>query len=224
MRTKSEKYKPKPEVIGSLIYKIADTEDEIYLARRLHHDIYLGVGYIKEPTLSGMIEDGYHPYSDYIIAIFIDGKPGKGEIVGVTRIIKNSPLGYPTLKEFKISKKAGAWMDSVDPYSIIEIGSLCVKPGFSAAKGLYRYAWQYSKIRRDILWLACIDKDLLDILKKRYQFYFEQIGKEKFYLGSITVPAVLDCKRQKALMNPKLFAFYDKPQVPEKMVKILELV
>jgi len=214
-----------PEKIGPLVYKLANTEEEINIARRIHHDGYLRVGYISGATPTGMVEDGYHPYSDYIIAILMNGKSKrKGEVVGVMRIIKNSPLGYPTLNEFEISKRAKDWISSIDPESIIEVGSLFVKPGYSAAKGLYRYAWQYSKIRRDTLWLACIDKTLFEVLKRRYQFYFKRIGREQFYLGSVTVPAMLDCGRQRLLMDSRLFAFYDKPQVPKSMVNILELV
>ena len=214
-----------PEQIGPLVYKLAETDQEIEIARRLHHDVYLRVGYIEEPVPSGMIEDGYHPYSDYVIAILENGRPKRrGEVVGVMRIIKNSELSYPTLNEFMVLKKVKNWIDSIDQEGIIEVGSLCVKPGYSAAKGLYRYAWQYSKIRRDTLWLACIDKTLFEVLKRRYQFYFKKIGREQFYLGSVTVPAMLDCGRQRLLMDSRLFAFYDKPQVPKSMVNILELV
>jgi len=35
---------------------------------------------------------------------------------------------------------------------------------------------------------------------------------------------MLDCGRQRLLMDSRLFAFYDKPQVPKSMVNILELV
>jgi len=219
-----------PEVIGNILYKKAETEEEIFLARRLHHDGYLRVGYISKPTPTRTIDDGYHKFSDYIIAVYLNGSnenARSGEVVGVIRAVKNSPLGFPVLNEFKIYLPFREWLRNVDKNRIIEVGALFTKPGYSVARGLYRAMWQYSKARGDKYWLAAIDKRLFRVFTQRAHFYFDQIGLERLYLGSITIPAVLDCRKQKVLMYqhaPELAAFYDKAKFPSYLEPIIELV
>lgn len=219
-----------PEQIGPFICKIAVSSKEIKLGRKLHHDGYLKVGYISRPSPTGMIEDPYVESSDFIIAILPndDGRGCiSGEIVGVVRIIKDSNAGYPLLNEFELYPRSKDRIKKLDFARVVEISSLSVKPGYGAAKALYRYAWQYSKARGDLYWLAAIDRDLFDVFRKRFHFYFDRIGRDKLYLGSITVPAMLDCIKQKELMYkhaPGLASFYDKPQIPKKLIPIWELV
>jgi hypothetical protein len=220
-----------PEIIGNVLYKKAETAEEILLARRLHHDGYLRVGYISKPTPTGTIDDGYHKFSDHLIAICLNNTnhsaPKRGEIVGVIRAVKYSQLGFPVINEFKLYPEVKKLLEVVDMNYVIEVGALFAKPGYFVAKGLYRAIWQYSKIRGDRYWLAAIDKRLFNIFIKRYHFYFDQIGPEKFYLGSVSVPAILDCRRQKILMYqnaPELAAFYDKAKFPSYLEPIIELV
>ena len=222
------------EIIGNVLYKKAETEKEIFLARKLHHDGYLRVGYISEPTPTGTIDDGYHEFSDYLIAIHLNdfnnsnSEKGfnSGEIVGVIRAVKYSQLGFSVINEFKLYPEVKKLLEVVDMNYVIEVGALFAKPGYFVAKGLYRAIWQYSKIRGDRYWLAAIDKRLFNIFIKRSHFYFDQIGPEKFYLGSVSVPAILDCRRQKILMYqnaPELAAFYDKAKFPSYLEPIIEL-
>ncbi len=214
------------EKIGSSLYKKAETAEEILAAQRLHHDGYLEVGYIDKPTSIGIIEDGYHKFSDYIVAIHINDNH-KGEVVGVIRAVKYSSLGFPVLNEFRLYKKWEKFLKKLDLNQVIEVGALFTKPGYHVARGLYREIWQYSKMNGYKYWLAAIDERLFKVFTKRLYFYFDKIGKEKFYLGSVSIPAILDCQKQKILMYqhaPELAVFYDKIKFPHEIERIIELV
>lgn len=218
------------EIIGPFLYKQAETEEEIHLARKLHHDGYLEVGYIERSTATGTIEDGYHKFSDYLIAIYInDNQNGsvKGKVVGVIRAVRYSSLDFPVMNEFKFYKKWEKFLREVNLNQVIEVGALFTKPGYYVARGLYRQVWQFSKLNNYKYWLAAIDERLFKVFTKRFCFYFDQIGKKKFYLGSVSVPALLECQKQKKLMYqhaPEFAAFYDKFKFPYEIERIIELV
>lgn len=210
------------ESCNSILYKIATSKHEIELARRFQHDGYLHVGYIKEPTPTGKIEDDYWQYSDYIMAISLDeqnnhnGSDITGDITGVIRLVKNSKNGFPVLNDFDLFPEIKRSIRSLNLDNTVEIGALFAMPGSNVGRGLYRAAWQYSKARSIKHWLAGIDKRVYRIFEKAFYFSFKQIGPEKHYVGSITVPAILDPAAQvKRLykINPKLGDFYDKPSI-----------
>jgi len=215
----------KPEQVGSFLYKVAEG-NEIRKAQEFQHDGYLRIGYIDKPNPTRFIEDPYQKYSAYIIALKSEnGVIGNGELVGVIRQIHHSSLGFPVINDFKLYPEAKARLESIDPQTIVELGGLYTEPGCNVAKDLYSYAWQRSKLLGHRHWLAAIDLRLFKIFRKRLLFQFNQIGYEKFYLGSITVPAMMDCVFQKQYMwgkAPHLATLYDKPLQLEETFNLLQ--
>jgi hypothetical protein len=203
-----------PEKIGDFLYKVADG-DEIEMARKFHHDCFLRSGFISESSPTQMIEDQYVEKSTYLIALKVKDRGSsqdEAEIVGVIRQIQQSPMGVPTLNNFEIDSKYKKELSCIPDQEIVEIGSLSSHPQHNVGKGLYRFAWQRSKLLKHSIWLAAIDERLYRVFKAKLFFEFVTIGRPDLYQGSITVPAVLDRATQAKempLKAPELWNFFD---------------
>lgn len=107
------------ELPKNLIFKIAETQQELEGAFALLHDSYVDVG-LMTPDLSGMRVTAYHtlPSSTTLI-----GKIGN-EIVATVTIIRDSPMGLPsdTFVDLNHLRRGGD--------RIAEISALAIKKGY----------------------------------------------------------------------------------------------
>lgn len=220
---------PKPEKIGDILYKIAETEQELHDAKRLHHDVYLEKGYIDEAYPGGIIEDQYAAHSDYIIAIYNpddSSEENHGLIVGVMRMIKFSEAGLPSINSFSIDDYFMKRLSLSEMEKTVELSALAVKRPYNVAKGLYRFAIQYSDLRGDINWIAVLDERLAKAYISRFKFFFEKIGESKFYMGDITTPYIMSRKFQREMMPkeaPELAEFFYSERLDSSIINIEDL-
>jgi hypothetical protein len=84
----------------NIVFKLAETQDELEQAFRVLHDAYVGQGYMS-PHPSGMRVTKYHalPTTAVLIAKEID----TGLVVGTVSIVRDTPLGLPLDSVFPLS-------------------------------------------------------------------------------------------------------------------------
>ncbi len=221
---------PIPERIGDLVYKMADTPEELLEAKRLHHDVYLRKDYIDNPYPNGIIEDQYAPHSDYITAIYLpddENDEYRGKIVGVMRMIRHSEAGLPALNNFDIFPDFRQRLSGNELQKTVELSALAVRGQFNVAKGLYRFAIQYSDFMGDVYWLAVLDERLAKAYIRRFKFFFEKIGKPKFYIGDETTPYIMSRKFQREMMpeeSPELAEFLYSERLDQSTIDISDLI
>lgn len=200
------------------MFRRAAGHEEILAARRLHHDVYLQHGFIKQTQPEGVIDDEFLPQSTFVVAL-----DAAGAVVGVCRQIGPTRGGdLPVTKHFEIEPGPRSFLaEHVD--ECVEIGSLAVESTRRAhhrheiSAGLYRFMWQdamrgratgRSRIR---YWLAAIDQGVLRLFRDRFKFNFVDIGTPRPYMGSLTVPVVLDIVDEYFFMereDPDLLAYF----------------
>lgn len=195
------------EIIDGFTFGIAEPH-ELLEVRRIHHDEYLRRGYIDQPQPDGIINDLFIDFSIY----FACRENQTGRIVGVIRVINSgSALGLPTTNEFTIWASSKEKLSRINPAHIVEIGSLAEAEGYRIAEGLYRQVWIHSKVRSLLYWMASIDKRVLKSYKYR-GFPWDDIGEIQYYMGSDTVPVILELSNlpiSLSLRSPKLFEYID---------------
>ncbi|MFZ3229495.1 MAG: hypothetical protein WA160_04770 [Pseudobdellovibrio sp.] len=129
------------ELPDDLIFKVAETQEELEAAFSILHDAYVGEAFIK-PRESGLYVSLQHalPSTSTLIAVL------KGRVIGTVTLIRDNPLTLPLEKHFDVSslRNRGA--------RVAEVSSLAVHRDFRRAYGgkvvfplfayLYRYAVQ----------------------------------------------------------------------------------
>ena len=116
-------YDPAPS--SRLVFKIAETREELEACFRLLHDAYVRRGYMK-PDPSGMRVTIYHalPTTTTLCALF-DGK-----VVGTISLIRESAIGFPLQRIFDLTSvraKRG---------NIAEVSALAIHPAFQGLGGM----------------------------------------------------------------------------------------
>ena len=116
-------YDPAPS--PRLIFKIAETREELEACFRLLHDVYVSQGFM-EPDPSGMRVTVYHalPTTTTLCAIF-DGK-----VVGTLSLIRESAIGFPLQRIVDLTSvraKRG---------NIAEVSALAIHPAFQGLGGM----------------------------------------------------------------------------------------
>ena len=98
------------------IRRITDAQ-ECELAFRHRHDVYVAEGYLEAGAIpGGVYADAFDPMAIQIAAFDQDGN-----VVGSTRIVPPSSLGFPVERLFRFEHD-----ESVDPWSVAEVGRLAV--------------------------------------------------------------------------------------------------
>ena len=194
------------EQIDGYEFNIAEKETELIESRRVHHDVFLSIGYIDHAYPTGMIEDIFVEMSWYYYCRHLE----TGQVVGVVRQINGSLLGLPTLNDFSIWTESKSSIAVIPWTRIVEIGSLAVlKEHKCIVEGLYRQIWQRSKTIMHSHWVASIDNRLLAAFRKYRGFLWEDIGDTKLYMGSLTTPVIADLDAQSRNMAKLSHKFYE---------------
>lgn len=194
--------------LGSLCFPIRKviTPREKKIFQSIWHQIWIEEGYAQPEEKIVEKYARYDSYSvDFLITLFYFFP------IGTIRIIHyNSSVGLPVLNDFEVTP---IWKSE----KLIEATLLTVKRGYRKRcfhlpslllmRQMYRYALE--KGVEGVLIAA--DKRLFRILTKKLLFPFIQIGPEKFYEGSVTIPAYLDFSLAAEVVknkNPLLYWFF----------------
>jgi N-acyl-L-homoserine lactone synthetase len=188
-------------MLKSLLFKendikfiITQQKSLILKAKRLVHDVYLKVGYLSHPLPQKIFPPEENFKGVYLIAI-----NNNKEIIGTLRISQiTNPLNYFKEWKTKISPPIKKELKKLKKYHCESIENLVVKETYWGKKtsgGLFKAAWIFGLINEIDYYLIKMDKEALKSLK-RLGWYCQEIAPPIFYLGSLTVPAILPLKKQ----------------------------
>jgi hypothetical protein len=174
-------------------FVVTREESLILKAKRIVHDIYVKLGYLFHPLPSRMFPEENTIKSTYLLAL------KENEIIGILRVspVKN-PLRFFNEWRTKIQVKTKKKLEILKKSNCKTLENLLVKEKYRNKKisgGLYKAAWLFGLINEIDYYLIKMDLQAFKSLEK-LGWYVEKIAPPLFYLGSLTVPAILPLKKQ----------------------------
>ncbi|SFC24041.1 N-acyl-L-homoserine lactone synthetase [Alkalibacterium subtropicum] len=177
----------------------------------LHHQRYQEVGFLKKDD-----EDPYIDHSTYFVVETADAK----EVVGVTRLIFMSLDDLPTMKHFNIFEIEKLKLAGLEDNKYAEISAFTKMPKHDVGLGLIRTVLNYSLSNGLTHWVCCIDERVYRYMHRIFKFPFEVIGEPNVYLGSKTIPCVLNLSECLTTLKEKRRTLYD--YLVESEEKVME--
>lgn len=200
--------------MSPLIVRLLEDPDDILAARRLQGRRYLDAGFVDRLRSDGTIDDPYVAASDWFGAEDVE----TGTLLGVSRLIGSSPLGFPAIREFELDAEWRHRIEAIAEERLVEVSALAIAraPGIGrsglVASELGRAMYHYSLMKTGVdCWVAAIDVRVRRHLTRSHGFRFEDMGPSKHYLGSETVPVFLDLQaqmRRYLAEDPRRAAYY----------------
>ncbi|MDZ7798499.1 MAG: GNAT family N-acyltransferase [Patescibacteria group bacterium] len=188
---------------------VRDEENKELMERvyKFRYNIYCNVDGLlnKEEYPDKKETDLYDKYADHIIAF-----DRYNNIVGTSRIIKNSPLGFPTEKEFDLVKR----LKNVPREKITELSRFMIHPDYRKTMlllDMFKAIYLFSRQNDYLFWFGCAEKWFLKTLDN-YVGEVELIGEPKFCFNAINYPFFIDIKKKADEVKEKdrlLFYFYN---------------
>ncbi len=166
----------------------------------LHHHRYQEVGFIKQK-----MEDPYIENSTYFIVQTVD----LNKVVGVTRLIFMPLKDLPTMKHFNIFEIEKLKLSGIEKNKFAEISAFTKMPKHDVGLGLIKIVLNYSLDNGLTHWVCCIDERVYRYMYRIFKFPFEIIGEPNVYLGSNTIPCVLNLAECLETLKEKRRALYD---------------
>jgi hypothetical protein len=162
-------------------------------AMRLEYDVYLREGYIEPNDEQIVLENRDYPEFVHFVAR-IDGRA-----IGSLRLVtdarpRHGAFRLGSFKHFSIKKWATDLLHSADQRRVVEVGTMVIDPEFRGGNTyaqLFQKAFEYAVLSRVHLALATIDEGFFHRLRKR-GLPFREMGEREYYMGSYTVPALID--------------------------------
>ena len=160
--------------------------------KRLRHDVYLRCSFIDKPYPDRVIPDE----ADNDNAIYIAAE-AVGEIIGSIRL---AAPPFKVLEELgdDIFMDAQSIVNQAVKESAVELGSLAVKhdTGYKRISGgLYKAVYLVCNIKGIKWWFIDIDERVYDALL-RLGWKVTEIGPRHEYMGSMTVPGLMNTREQ----------------------------
>lgn len=170
-------------------------------AIQLHRARYSEVGFLHKNEF-----DPYEADSLYFVAK--DQEIDK--IVGVTRLICKPLMELPTMENFTIYDLELKKLKNLKKSCYAEMSAFTKMPQHEVGMDLIRIVFQYS-LQNDVShWICCIDERVYNYLNRVFGPVFKLIGEPKVYLGSVSIPCVIDIKAGVLIFKetkPKLYDF-----------------
>ncbi|WP_423189858.1 N-acyl amino acid synthase FeeM domain-containing protein [Alkalibacterium sp. f15] len=168
----------------------------------LHHQRYKEVGFFKQNE-----NDLYKDFSTYFVVQNADLK----KVVGVTRLIFMSLDDLPTMKHFNIFDIEKMKLAGLENNKYAEISAFTKMPKHDVGLGLMRTVLSYSLNNGLTHWVCCIDERVYRYMQRIFKFPFEVIGEPNVYLGSKTIPCVMnlsECLATLKVKRPTLYEYF----------------
>jgi N-acyl-L-homoserine lactone synthetase len=170
-------------------------------AIKLHRNRYSEVGFLNEDE-----QDPYEADSLYFVA----QEDEINETVGVTRLIFKPLLELPTIENFTIYDLELKRLKKLKNNSFAEVSAFTKMPQHEVGMDIIRTVFQYSLQNGITHWVCCIDERVYKYLNRVFGPIFKLIGEPKVYLGSVSIPCVIDINegvRAFKTTKPKLYDF-----------------
>ncbi|MDQ0201454.1 N-acyl amino acid synthase FeeM domain-containing protein [Neobacillus ginsengisoli] len=180
-------------------------------AIELHFQRYMEVGFFKDGEV-----DPYQDSSVYFAAVYKEDH----SVVGVNRLIFKPMNELPTLQEFTIYDLERKKLKLLESHLYAEMSALTKLPKHDCTLGMLRTTLQYSLENGIYYWFCSLDQRVHNYMRRMFNFPFIQIGEPKVYLGSTTVPCILDLKETAKVLKDTRLKLYEYLYTPNPMEAI----
>lgn len=169
----------------------------------LHYQRYQEVGFFTQNE-----QDPYELFSTYFgVSTLFDKK-----MVGVSRLIFKDVEELPTVKHFNIFDIEKRKIKLLERSKVVEMGAFTKLPQHDVSLGLIKICLQHSFQSGITHWICCLDERVYKYMHRIFKFPFNVIGETQVYLGSNTVPCLLnlseciECLRQS---RPAVYDYFE---------------
>ncbi|MBU9721958.1 MULTISPECIES: N-acyl amino acid synthase FeeM domain-containing protein [Bacillaceae] len=170
----------------------------------LHRARYQDVGFLKDDE-----EDPYENDSVYFVA----QEMTRNQVVGVTRLIFLPVEKLPTFTNFNIYNKDYTKLIMLEPGSYAEMSAFTKMKNHDVGVFLLASIYQYSYQHGITHWFANIDERVYRYLNRVFSEIFKEIGNRRVYMGSVSVPCVVDLENAMIQMKER------RPKIHELFLK-----
>lgn len=167
----------------------------------LHRMRYYEVGFFTENE-----EDPYEKDSVYFVA----QEASSQQVVGVSRLIFKTMDHLPTIENFDIYDLDYAKLLKLEKHRYAEMSAFTKLPKHEVGIEIIRTIFQYSNQTGLTHWICCIDERVFKYLNRIFSSIFKEIGVPKVYLGSISIPCMVnlpEAMKEIKIKRPKLYDF-----------------
>ena len=165
-------------------------------AMRLEYDVYLREGYIEPNDRHVVLENLDYPEFVHFVA------RANGKTIGALRLVtdprpRHGAFRLASFRHFSIHHWATDLLQRADQRRVVEVGTMVIDPEFRGGNTyvqLFQKAFEYAVLTRVHYALSTIDEGFFNRLIKR-GLPFREMGERSFYMGSWTVPAMIDVEQ-----------------------------
>ncbi|WP_100407379.1 N-acyl amino acid synthase FeeM domain-containing protein [Bacillus solitudinis] len=175
----------------------------------LHYKRYEEVGFFKNNEVDPYVQDSTY---------FIAETPELDKVVGVTRLIMTEVDKLPTIANFSIFDIEMSKILKLDKNQIAEVSAFTKMPQHDVGLGMIRTIIHYSQDSNVKYWICCIDQRVYNYFKRMFKFPFRVIGEPKVYLGSTSVPCLLDINESLLTLKDKRYPLYEYLITPQTSI------
>lgn len=177
-------------------------------AIQFHTERYIEVGFFRKDDV-----DPYQADSTYFVATSNEDQ----KVVGVSRLISKRMAELPTMKEFKIYDIEKAKLKKIENQKYAEMSALTKLPRHDCTLGILRTSLQYSLKINTNYWFCSLDERVHKYMCRMFKFPFKQIGEPQVYLGSKTIPCILDLIETRQVLKESKFRLYEYLYTPTEL-------
>jgi len=179
---------------------VATSASMIKQARRLCHDVYLGMGYIGSPYPFHLIPEDETARNTYLVAI-----DSANNVVGTIRVSTGSPYKIIDTWNGHLFHQQAQLISTARCNQGFELGALAVRKDQAHLRiswGLYNMAYRWALANHCDYGIISMDQRAFRSLEMLGWFAI-QIGEPMYYLGSMTLPAILPILEQPVMAVDK---------------------
>lgn len=162
----------------------------------LEYDVYLREGYIEPNPFHRVLENADYPEFVHFVARIGD------KTIGSLRLVTDAQPRHGVFKlssfrHFSVHEWALKLLASTESRQVFEIGTMVIDPEYRGGRIytiLFQKAFEFALLKRIRYSLTTVDEKFFHCLRKR-GLPFHAIGEKQFYMGSETVPAMIDVEQ-----------------------------
>lgn len=189
-------------------YEIKLVTDQRLLSEcyKLRYEVYCRSDSLlsEESYPNGMEKDSYDDHSIHFAAT-----DPSGEVIGTTRLISYSPLGFPTDIEFELDGSMSATMRKMT----VEVSRLLIRRQYRNTLllvDLCKAAYLLARLSGNRYLLGCVERGLLRILI-RLLGPIPVLAAPKFCFNAMNLPFIVDLPANETRLSeeaPRIFEYF----------------
>lgn len=175
------------------ILRVTCEQPQFAQALRTEYEVFAEAGFAEADDQAVKRLLGYRDYDANSVMVVACNEE---KIIGVLREIHPDHRGWSSFKTVIDFPEVLSHLSSIQPASVLEIGTVAIPRkhrGADLAVKLYGSVLQFNP--QATAWIASLDERVFRLYRERIGFLFETVGIPRFYMGSMTVPAILAVNR-----------------------------